>query len=78
LSNYGGWLLAALVLSLAMQALLTTAPDGADVLPVALYLWLYAGWVVALAVFLHLPAAAGWGALGMGTVALPLARRVLR
>ena len=77
LSNYGGWLLAALVLSLALQALLTTAPDGQDALPVALYLWLYAGWVVALAVFLHLPEAAGWGALGMGTVAVPLAWRVL-
>jgi putative membrane protein len=78
LSNYGGWLLAALVLSLAVQALLTTSAGGPDTLPVALYLWLYAGWVVALAVFLHLPAAAGWGALGMGTVAVPLARRVLR
>jgi putative membrane protein len=78
LSNYGGWLLAGLVLSVAVQRLLDTHPDGSDTVPVALYLWLYAGWIVALAVFLDLPAAAGWGALGMGTVAIPLALRVLR
>jgi putative membrane protein len=79
LSNYGGWLLVALVLSVALQALLDRAPDGGpDGLAVALYLWLYAGWVVALAVFLDLAAAAGWGALGMGTVAVPLALRLRR
>jgi hypothetical protein len=39
----------------------------------AVYLWLYAGWFVALAGFLDLAAAAGWGALGMGAVAVPLA-----
>lgn len=78
LSNYGGWLLVSLLLSLGLQAMLDAAPAGPDAVPVALYLWLYAGWIVALAVFLDLPAAAGWGALGMGTVAVPLALRVLR
>jgi putative membrane protein len=79
LSNYGGWLLVALVLSAALQALPDRVPDGApDGLAVALYLWLYAGWVVALAVFLDLAAAAGWGALGMGTVAVPLALHLRR
>jgi putative membrane protein len=72
LTNYAGWLAVALVLSIAVQAL---ARHGDDDLMLGLYLWLYAGWVIALAVFLDLPAAAGWGALGMGTVAIPLAVR---
>lgn len=72
-SNYGGWLLAGLIVSAAVQAVAGDAPDGDDGPVVALYLWLYAGWAVALSVFLGLPAAAGWGALGMGVVAVPLA-----
>jgi putative membrane protein len=75
LTNYAGWLAVALVLSAAVQAL---AGDGEDGLMVGLYLWLYAGWVIALAGFLDLAAAAGWGALGMGTVAVPLAVQWLR
>jgi uncharacterized membrane protein len=72
-SNYGGWLVAGLIVSASVQAVLGDARDHDDGLVVALYLWLYVGWVVALSVFLGLPAAAGWGALGMGVVALPLA-----
>jgi putative membrane protein len=75
LTNYAGWLAVALVLSAALQAI---AGDGDDRVPIALYLWLYAGWTVALAVFLQLPAAAGWGALAMGAVAIPLAVRCAR
>jgi putative membrane protein len=70
LTNYAGWLLVALLLSLALQ---TIAGDGDDTVMVALYLWLYVGWIVALAVFQDLAAAAAWGALGMGAVAVPLA-----
>jgi uncharacterized membrane protein len=73
LTNYAAWLAVALLLSLVVQAL---AGDGDDRLPVALYVWLWAGWTLALAVFLRLPAAAGWGALGMGTVAVPLLLRI--
>jgi putative membrane protein len=72
LTNFAGWFAVALVLSAAVQAL---AGDGDDTVAVALYLWLYAGWVVALAVFLDLAPAAGWGALGMGVIAVPLAIR---
>ncbi len=76
LTNYAGWLAVALLLSIAVQAL---AGGGAghrdDAVMIALYLWLYVGWAVALAVFLDLTAAAGWGALGMGAVAVPLAVR---
>ncbi len=75
LTNYAGWLAVALVLSCALQAVVGT---GDDSVAIALYLWLYAGWTLALAVFLDLPAAAGWGSLGMGLVAVPLAVRWLR
>jgi uncharacterized membrane protein len=70
LTNYVGWLAVAVVLSTAVQAI---ARDGDDTVMVGLYLWLYVGWIVALAVFLDLAGAAGWGALGMGLVAVPLA-----
>lgn len=75
LTNYAGWLAVALVLSLALQ---TLTGDGDDRPMVGLYLWLYVGWIVALAGFLDLAAAAGWGALGMGAVAVPLAGQWLR
>lgn len=75
LTNYLGWLGVALVISVAVQ---TIAGGGDDVVPIALYLWLYVGWIVALAAFLDLGAAAAWGALGMGIVTLPLAARTLR
>jgi putative membrane protein len=75
LTNFAGWLLVALVLSAAVQAL---AGDGDDRVAIALYLWLYVGWVIALGAFLGLAAAAGWGALAMGVVAVPLAFRCLR
>jgi uncharacterized membrane protein len=74
LTNFAGWLAVSLLLSAAVQAL---AADGDDSVALALYLWLYIGWVVALAAFLDLAAAAGWGALAMGTVAVPLAVRWL-
>jgi uncharacterized membrane protein len=75
LTNYAGWLAVALVLSAAVQAI---AGEGDDRVAIGLYVWLYVGWVVALGIFLDLGAAAGWGALGMGLVAVPLAVRCLR
>ena len=74
LTNYAGWLLIALLLSLAVQAI---AGEGEDTVIVALYVWLYVGWIVALAGFQDLGAAAGWGALGMGLVAVPVAVRMV-
>jgi putative membrane protein len=74
LTNYAGWLGVALVLSIAVQLVAgARGRDGDDTVIVALYLWLYVGWIVALAGFLDLAAAAGWGALGMGGVAIPVA-----
>jgi putative membrane protein len=75
LTNYAGWIAVALVLSAVVQAFVG---DGDDTVMVGLYLWLYVGWTIALGAFLGLAAAAGWGALGMGLVAVPLAVRSVR
>jgi len=78
LTNYAGWL----AVAVAMIAVLAVAvpeagtPVPADAPMLALYLWTYGSSVLAHAVFLGLPASAGWGALGMGMVALPLAVRL--
>lgn len=79
LTNYAGWLLVSLMLSAALQVLLDDhVPVAGDAVAIGLYLWLYVGWVVALLAFLDLRAAAGWGALAMGVVAVPLAARTRR
>ena len=74
LTNVAGWLLVSLVLSAMLQAVLDRSRGGDDRLPLVLYVWLWIGYTVALGVFLDLRAAAAWGAVGMGTVALPVAR----
>lgn len=79
LSNLLGWLAVSLVLSALLHRVLERAPARAgDGVAVGLYLWLWVGWTVALAAFLHLPLAALWGAVAMGTVASPLAARMRR
>lgn len=81
LTNFAGWLLAALVVSAAVQAVLgadaarVRAGDGPAI---GLYLWLWAGWAVAQLFFLDLPGSAAWGTVGMGLVAVPLAHSYLR
>lgn len=73
LTNLLGWVVAGLVVSAMVQTVAGDPVDDArDDVAVGLYLWLWAGWVVALSAFLQLPAAAAWGALGMGVVAVPL------
>ncbi|ASW56051.1 carotenoid biosynthesis protein [Plantactinospora sp. KBS50] len=83
--NYLGWLAVAVLL---MALLDRTAGPAArrtaagrdrpgDAPMYALYLWTYASSVLAHAVFLGLPASAGWGALAMGTVAVPLFARTV-
>jgi uncharacterized membrane protein len=71
LTNYVGWL----VVATLMMSVLPRGPsrDAADAPMLALYLWTYGSAVLAHAVFLHLPASALWGGLGMGAVAIPLA-----
>jgi uncharacterized membrane protein len=71
-SNYLGWLLASVLLMALLDAAVRAEPGPLDLLPYLLYLWTYASSVLAHLAFLGLPASAGWGALGMGTVAVPL------
>jgi uncharacterized membrane protein len=83
--NYLGWVLVAAAMMLLLRP---AAGPGAGVAHPAdtpmhlLYLWTYFGSLLAHAVFLGLPASAGWGGLGMAALAVPLtvavARRHLR
>jgi uncharacterized membrane protein len=77
LTNYAGWLLVATLISLAVQWILVGTCAFDDRWMFGLYVWTYLSSVVGLAAFLHLPAAAFWGALGMGVVAVPLVVRCL-
>jgi putative membrane protein len=74
-SNYLGWLAVALVLMAALSLLPRRRTE--DGVPVALYLWTFAGSVLANLVWFDRPAVALWGGLGMGLVAVPLCRTVL-
>jgi len=77
LSNLGGWLLVALLLSGALTWLVRGRGPADDRVPHTVFLWLYAGWVVALAGFGGQPAAAGWGALALAPVAAGVAAALL-
>jgi uncharacterized membrane protein len=82
--NYLGWL----VVATAMMALLAAAArrlpglagdrGRADLPMLLFYLWTYVSSVLAGAVFLGLPGAAAWTALGMAVPAVPLAVVLLR
>jgi putative membrane protein len=75
LTNFAGWLLVALVISAALNGVLGTRSVSGDEPLLAFYLWTYVSSMIGLALFLRMPAAAAWGALGMGLIALPLAVR---
>jgi putative membrane protein len=74
LVNYAGWLVTATAMIAALDRALPR--DGDDAVPLAMYLWTYFGSVLANAVFLRRPGVALSGGLAMGTVALPLVRRL--
>ncbi|MDG4827108.1 carotenoid biosynthesis protein [Asanoa sp. WMMD1127] len=80
LRNYAGWLVVAVLMMALFSALAGPAARFADAdAPMhALYLWTYFSSILAHAAFLGLPASAGWGALAMGLVALPLAGTLVR
>lgn len=81
-SNYLGWL----AVSVGLMAVLWRLPHPEtptgmavdDRVPYALYLWTYASSVLANAAFFHRPGVAVLGGLGMGAVAIPLARSLWR
>ncbi|MFI5957022.1 carotenoid biosynthesis protein [Cryptosporangium sp. NPDC051539] len=78
LTNYVGWVLVAVVMFAALR-LLRVDPDAEPGTPMLVfYLWTYASSVLAHAAFFGLPASAAWGALAMGTVAVPLAVTLFR
>ncbi len=77
LSNFAGWLFVAAVMSFMIQCTLARSPSGDDRVPLALYVWTWASSTLALAAFLDLPAAAAWGSVGMGIVAVPVLRRLV-
>ncbi len=76
LTDYVGWLVVAVLMSFALQSVLRERSD--DRWPLAFYVWTWASSTLALAAFLGLPAAAVWGGIAMGTVAVPLARTLWR
>jgi uncharacterized membrane protein len=78
LTNLLGWVLVATVCSATIQHLVAERPVHPDEPMVGLYLWTYASSGLALAAFLGLGAAAAWGALGMGLIAVPLAGVLVR
>ncbi len=76
LSNTAGWLLVGVLMLAVLQLLPGAAPTTAS--RSALFLWTYASSVLAFAVFFGRPLVALVGAVGMGLVALPLARALAR
>lgn len=73
-SNFLGWAAVALLL-LALLSRLPDAPDADDRVPLSLLLWTYGSCVLANLVFFGRPGVAVVGALAMGVVVVPLARR---
>lgn len=78
LTNYLGWVGVALLLMLVLAVLSPGETPGGRVVPLTTYLWTYFSSVIAHLAFFGLPVAAGWGALGMGLVAIPAAMRLVR
>ncbi|WP_153412104.1 carotenoid biosynthesis protein [Nocardia macrotermitis] len=73
-TNYLGWFAVALLMA-ALLELLDRADVPADrgpAVPVAVFLWTWLGSTLAHAVFLGLPASAGYGFLGLGLLGVPL------
>lgn len=73
LTNYAGWLAVSIALMAALDHVVSRGGDGQ---PLALYLWTYGSSVLANLAFFDRPAVALTGGIGMGVVALPLARRL--
>ena len=77
LTDYAGWLVVSVAMSLALQSVLR-GRDADDWWPLVFYVWTWASSTLALAAFLDLPAAALWGGIAMGAVAVPLTRALWR
>lgn len=72
LSNLGGWLLVATVVSLVLVVASRSREFAGEKPVVALWVWVWLSSALAALVFFHHPAVAGWGLLAMGFVGVPL------
>lgn len=72
LSNFGGWLLVALVLMAVLVPASGREQPHDDGPAVALWIWTWLSSTVANLLFFHRPAVAAWGFLAMGVVGVPL------
>ncbi len=76
ISNYLGWILVAVLIVGVLQVLPRVPAD--DRQPAALFLWTWGSSMLAFAVFFGRPLVALVGGIGMGLVAVPYARALLR
>lgn len=72
LSNLGGWLLVATVVSLVLVVASRSREFAGEAPVVALWVWVWLSSALAALVFFHHPAVAGWGLLAMSLVGIPL------
>lgn len=88
LTNYAGWVFAAVVMMVTMTAIDRAVARGRglppagrlphDLVPVAVLVWTYLSQVLANLVFFGRPAVAAWGGLLMGLTMVPYIRLLLR
>lgn len=70
-TNFAGWLLVAIAMVAALDALLPRVDDVDDRVPTALLAWTWIGSTIGNAVFFHRPAVALWGGVAMGVFSAP-------
>jgi len=71
LSNFGGWVLVALVIIAVLHAVLPERRRESEDVPGALLAWTWAGSTLGNAVFFDRPAVAVWGGVAMGVLVVP-------
>jgi len=78
LQNFVGWFFVSLVMMLALDRLPRRRSDGGagDGVPALMFLWTYVSSILLNGVFQHRGGVALWGAVLMGSVAIPYAYRL--
>ncbi len=71
LTNFGGWVVVALVMMAVLHGLLPQDRRASEDVPGALLAWTWAGSVLGNAVFFDRPEVALWGGVAMGVFVLP-------